>query len=308
MPHVDLAQDGVVTDPTRHVEYLTLALRGTPQPDDVSSALGMITNVAHSIRQKDTTAGLTVTVGFSAHGWPLLFPEYPMPADLHPFVELRDGDRHFPSTPGDVFVMIKSDRLDLNLQAAKYLVRAFAPIADVHDDTQGYQYLDDRDLIDFVDGTENPVGTDRAEWVVSDRDPYPGSSHLIVQKYVHRADDWDALSSSIAEGIIGRTQLDDIEIPDSQKMPFAHNVKSKVVGEDGAELKMFRQNRAFGTASRHGTMFIGLGATPVVVEQSLRGMIVADEDGVYDRLLDFVVAESGTNYFVPPRSFIEQYA
>ncbi len=308
MTDAALAQEGVVTDPTPHVEYITLTVRGTPAADTVETAMGMITNVTHSIGQKDSTANLTITVGFSASAWPLLFPDDPMPAALHPFVELRDGDRHFPSTPGDIFFMIKSERIDLNYQAAKYLVRAFAGFTDILEDTQGYQYLDNRDLIDFVDGTENPAGSERVQWVVSDEEPYRGASHLIVQRYVHHADEWDALPTVEAEGVIGRTQLDDIELPDEEKKPYAHNVKSKVHDTDGEELKMLRQNRAFGTAERHGTMFVGFAADPAVIEASLRGMITADQDGNYDKLLDFVVAETGLNLFVPPRAFIARYA
>lgn len=308
MASAELAQDGVTTDPTPHVEYLTLTISHRPAQGAVASAMAMITNVSHSIRQKDTTAGLTITVGFSARAWPLLFPTDPMPQCLHPFVEMRDGDRHFPSSPGDIFFMVKSQRIDLNFQATKYLIRAFAPIADVQDDVQGYKYLDDRDLIDFVDGTENPAGIERDRWVVATEDPYPGSSHLIVQKYVHRANEWDALPTATAEGIIGRTQLDDIELPDDQKPPYAHNEKSKVHSPDGQELKMLRQNRAFGTAAVHGTMFVGFCADPAVIEESLRQMITADDDGNYDKLLDFVVAETGLNLFVPPRAFLDRYS
>lgn len=304
---VDLAQPGVLSDPTTHAEYLTLSLRDGVDPAAVEVPLSMITNVLHSIRQKDTTAGFSITTGFSAHGWSSLFPHDPLPAQLHAFVPLEDGPRRFPVTAGDIFFMIKSARLDLNLQAAKYLIRAFAPIAEVVEDVQGFKYLDDRDLIDFVDGTENPLGKTRAGWVLTEEEPYPGGSYLVVQRYTHKADEWDALPTSVEEGIIGRTKLDDIEFPDSEKQPFAHNVKSKVTTAEG-EQQMYRQNRAWGTAAKHGTMFVGFAANLDVIETSLRQMITADADGNYDKLLDFVTAETGCVFFVPPGAFIDQFA
>ena len=99
-------------------------------------------------------------------------------------------------------------------------------------------------------------------------------------------------------------EFDDIEIPDAEKKPFAHNVKSKVE-INGTEIKMFRQNRAIGTAKEHGTMFVGFAAEASTLTTSLRQMITADADGNYDHLLDFVTATTGAMYFVPPQAFLD---
>lgn len=166
MSIVDLAQPGVLSDPTAHAEYLTFVLRdGEVDPTAVADALAMLVNATKSIRQKDGTAHVTSTIGIGARAWPRLFPEVAPPPGLDVFPELSDADRHFPSTPGDIFVMIKSTRIDLNIRA-KYLCKGFAPIAELIEDVQGFQYLDGRDLIDFVDGTENPVGNARRDAVL----------------------------------------------------------------------------------------------------------------------------------------------
>lgn len=109
------------------------------------------------------------------------------------------------------------------------------------------------------------------------------------------------------ERVVGRTKIDNVELDDADKPAWAHNAKSKVE-EDGEEIAMFRQNRPFGNAMEHGTMFVGFARSPEVVAASLRQMIAADENGDYDRLLDFIVAKTGTNDFVPPRPLIEQFA
>lgn len=304
---VELAQNGLLTNPTAHAEYLTFCLQTEiPEADKVKYALSKIFNVEKSIGQKDPNSQLTITTGFSVNAWYSLFSALPKPKELHPFVELRDGIRHFPSTPGDIFFMIKSARMDLNYQVAKHLRKVFYPFAKLTEDIQGFQYLDNRDMIDFVDGTENPLGVERALAVLCDEADYKGGSYLVVQKYIDKFEKWEELTDFEQEGVIGRTKMDDIEIDDDKKMPYAHNVKSKV-SVNGIEQKMLRQNRAFGNAMEHGTMFIGFAKSVSVLEKSLKQMITADENGNYDRLLDFVEAKTGCNYFVPPKSFFEPY-
>jgi putative iron-dependent peroxidase len=172
---------------------------------------------------------MTITIGFSSKGWNSLFPNEPMPDELHPFIELKSADRHFPSTPGDIFVMVKSMRMDLNYQASKYILSIFRPIANITQDIQGYEYLDNRDLIDFVDGTENPKNIERASAVIIDSATYIGGSYLIVQQYFDKQEKWDSLTTEYKEGVIGRTKMGDVEIEEDKKKPYAHNVKSKVM-------------------------------------------------------------------------------
>ena len=306
--HVLLAQPGVLSDPNTFAEYLTFALDGVPDADAIGGIIGSIIGIEKSIRQKDPEARLSMTVGISLDGWKQLLPDSEIPPGLAPFEAMSDGDRRFPSTPGDVFCMIKSERIDLNFQAAKHLKQSLMGVATLIEDIQGFKYLDNRDMIDFVDGTENPLDDERAAAVLigDEHEALAGGSFLTVQRYVDRQQLWDAQRTELQEMVVGRTKMDNVELDDRAKPPWAHNAKSKVE-EDGQEVKMFRQNRPFGNAMEHGTMFIGFARSPEVVATSLRQMITADENGDYDRLLDFVEAKTGTNYFVPPQTFLEQF-
>lgn len=304
----NIAQSGVLSNPTTHVEFLTFTLKDQAlNKDDIDDALSQLPGIEKSIRQKDPSAGLTVSIGFSANAWPILMPDVSMPPELHPFPAMQSDNRAFPSTSGDIFLMIKSERVDLNFQVAKYSSRALSDIALLIEDIQGYKYLDNRDMIDFVDGTENPIDDDRvASVLVDEGEPsHRGGSYLTVQRYIDRDVLWDQESTEKQEKIIGRTKMDDIELSDEDKPAWAHNAKSKVE-IDGEEVKMFRQNRPYGNAIEHGTMFIGFCATPSIIEMSLNQMIFADKNGDYDRLLDFVEAKTGANYFMPPQTFIEE--
>jgi porphyrinogen peroxidase len=303
---INKTQEGLLSDPTPFVEYLTLELKQEKyKAKTISSILDEFSKISKSIGQKDTSAIMQITIGFSFKGWSSLFPNEPTPDELHPFIELRSEDRYFPSTPGDIFIMVKSMRMDLNYQAAKYILSTFKPVANVIQDIQGYKYLDDRDFIDFVDGTENPKSIERAEAVVIDSEPYVGGSYLIVQQYFDKQEKWDSLTTEYQEGVIGRTKMDDIEIAEDKKKPYAHNVKSKVE-IDGVEIKMFRQNRPFGNAMEHGTMFIGFAKSASVIETSLKQMIEPGEKRHHDKLLDFVTAKTGTLYFIPPQNFLDK--
>lgn len=302
------AQLGTITDPTPFVEYLTFIIdKGTPE--ELQEAISNMYMIEKSIGQKDSSAQLSVSFGISDNGWNKVFDNIPKPKNLHSFIALENGDRKFPATDADIFIMIKSNRMDLNFQAAKYIRRTFLGHAILIDDVQGYKYLDSRDMIDFVDGTENPKDQERLDTVLvdDDIDIHNGGTYLIAQKYFDKGNliPWDKEPVEYQEKVIGRTKLDNIELSDEEKPVWAHNAKSKVE-QNGEEQKMFRQNRPFGNALQHGTMFVAFAADPNVIEISLKQMITADQDGYYDRLLDFVEAVTGNLFFFPSAQLIDQ--
>jgi porphyrinogen peroxidase len=181
---------------------------------------------------------------------------------------------------------------------------AVSPVDEVH----GFRYFDDRDLIGFVDGTENPRGEAVIEAVlVGEEDAaFAGGSYVIVQKYLHDLDGWNALSTEAQERIIGRTKLSDIELDDSIKPTSAHNALTTII-EDGKEIKILRDNMPFGRAGQgeFGTYFIGYSRSPHTIEQMLDNMFVGRPPGNYDRLLDFSRAVTGNLFFAPSATFLE---
>jgi putative iron-dependent peroxidase len=184
---------------------------------------------------------------------------------------------------------------------------AVSPVDEVH----GFQYFDDRDLIGFVDGTENP--TDRAAAdaaLIGDEDPdFEGGSYVIVQKYLHDMPAWNALTIEAQERIIGRTKLSDIELADSVKPSSAHSALTVLV-ENGKEVKILRDNMPFGDVARgeFGTYFIGYARSPRPIEQMLENMFVGRPPGNYDRLLDFSRALTGNLFFVPSLDLLDSLA
>jgi porphyrinogen peroxidase len=256
---------------------------------------------------RNIEGGLSCVMGFGSDAWDELFGQ-PRPMELHPFREIRAAGRHAVSTPGDLLFHIRSQHMDLCFELATQIMARMGTAVSTVDEVHGFRYFDDRDLLGFVDGTENPRGQEAVTAVlVGDEDPaFAGGSYVIVQKYVHNLDAWNQLSTEAQERIIGRKKLSDIELDDSVKPTSAHSALTTIV-ENGEEKKILRDNMPFGSAGRSefGTYFIGYSRSPQTTEQMLENMFVGRPPGNYDRLLDFSQALTGSLFFVPSATFLD---
>src|SRR5271167_4420634 len=293
---------------TRAAIFLVVTLKpGSEVRSTVRSFCADLSGIFRAVEMRDLEAALSCIMGFGSEAWDRLFGA-PRPALLHPFREIRSGGRHAVSTPGDLFFHIRSKRMDLCFEMATQIIARIGDAVTPADEVHGFRYFDDRDLIGFVDGTENPTGQAAIDAVVVDEeDPgFAGGSYVIVQKYLHDLDRWNALSTEAQERIIGRTKLSDIELDDSVKPTSAHSALTTIV-EDGKEIKILRDNMPFGRAGEgeFGTYFIGYSRSPRTIEQMLENMFVGRPAGNYDRLLDFSRTVTGNLFFVPSATFLE---
>ena len=260
-----------------------------------------------AVNFRDLEGALSCVMGFGSEAWDRLFGA-PRPANLHPFREIRSGPRHAVSTPGDLIFHIRAKRMDLCFELAAQIMARIGGAVSTADEVQGFRYFDDRDLLGFVDGTENPRGDLVFDSVlIGDEDPaFAGGSYLIVQKYLHDLTSWNKLPTEAQERIIGRRKLDDIELDDSVKPTSAHNALTTIV-EDGKEIKILRDNMPFGRpgSAEFGTYFIGYSRSPRTIEQMLENMFVGKPPGNYDRILDFSQAVTGNLFFVPSAEFLD---
>jgi putative iron-dependent peroxidase len=227
---------------------------------------------------------------------------------LHPFQAIHAESRHAPSTPGDLLFHIRASRFDLCFELASTVLRRLGAAVWSAEEVHGFRYFDARDLLGFVDGTENPVGSAMADAaIIGEEDlDYAGGSYVIVQKYVHDLDAWNALSVAEQEKVIGRTKLEDVELDDDVKPSNAHNALN-TVEIDGKEVAILRDNMPFGSAAdgMFGTYFIGYARDPSITEQMLQNMFVGRPEGNYDRILDFSTAVTGSLFFVPSLLLLE---
>ena len=250
---------------------------------------------------------LSCILGFGSDAWDRLFGP-PRPAELHPFHEIRSGPRHAVSTPGDLIFHLRARRIDLCFELATQIMARLKDAVTTADEVHGFRYFDERDLLGFVDGTENPTGSAAAEAVfIRDEDPvFAGGSYVIVQKYLHNLDAWNQIPTEAQEKIIGRTKVSDIELDDSVKPSSAHNALT-VIEENGKEIKILRDNMPFGRPGHgeFGTYFIGYSRSPRTIEQMLENMFIGRPPGNYDHILDFSTAVTGNLFFIPTSTFLD---
>jgi putative iron-dependent peroxidase len=296
---------------TRAAIFLVVSLnRASNDRATVRSFCGDLANLFRAIEFRDLEGGLSCVMGVGPDAWDHLFGS-PRPAELHPFREIRAGGRHAVSTPGDLLFHIRAKRMDLCFEMATQIMARLGDAVSPVDEVQGFRYFDDRDLLGFVDGTENPRGAAAvAAVLIEDEDSnFAGGSYVIVQKYLHNVEAWNALSTEAQERIIGRTKLSDIELDDSVKPTSAHNALTTIT-ENGKEIKILRDNMPFGRPSHgeFGTYFIGYSRSPRTIEQMLENMFVGRPPGNYDRILDFSRAVTGNLFFVPSATFLDNVA
>jgi putative iron-dependent peroxidase len=101
--------------------------------------------------------------------------------------------------------------------------------------------------------------------------------------------------------------LSNVELSDSSKPTNSHVAVNTIVGPDGTQRQILRDNMAFGTVGKgeFGTYFIGYSATPGTLEEMLANMFIGNPPGNYDRILDFSTAVTGSLFFVPTADFLD---
>jgi putative iron-dependent peroxidase len=274
----------------------------------VRDLLTDLSGLVRTVGFRASSAQLTLVTGIGSDAWDRLFAG-PRPAELHPFKELDGGRHRAASTPGDLLFHIRSAQTDVCFELAAQIMERLAGAVTVVDEVHGFKYFDDRDLLGFVDGTENPTGAAAtAAVVVSDQyREFAGSSYVIVQKYLHDMAAWNRLSVEAQEGVIGRRKLSNVELSDEAKPSNSHVALNTIVEADGTQRQILRDNMAFGTIGQgeFGTYFIGYAATPSVIERMLENMFIGNPPGNYDRVLDFSRAVTGTLFFVPTADFLD---
>jgi putative iron-dependent peroxidase len=298
----------VVGPLTRSAIFLVVTINGDrSRVPALRAFFANLSGLVRAVEFRNVEAGLTCVAGFGSDAWDEMFGS-PRPAELHPFREIHAGNRHAVATPGDILFHVRAKHPDLCFELAAHVMDGLGDAVAIADEVHGFRYFDDRDVLGFVDGTENPRGgaaSDAA--IVGAEDPaFAGGSYVIVQKYIHDMKAWNAIPVETQELIVGRRKLSDIELSDAVKPSNAHNALTNIE-ENGRQLQILRDNMPFGRPGHgeFGTYFIGYCRTPRTTETMLQNMFVGKPHGNYDRLLDVSRPVTGGLFFVPTASFLD---
>lgn len=287
--------------------FLVATIDGGGEPT-VHGALPDLAGLVHAVGFRDPSKRLSLVTSIGSAAWDRLFCG-PRPAHLHSFVALNGPRHRAPSTAGDLLFHIRAEVLDVCFELARQVVKAMAGAITVVDEVHGFRYFDNRDLLGFVDGTENPDGqaaVNAAE--IGEEDPdFEGGCYVHVQKYLHDMSAWEALSVAEQERVVGRTKLEDIELDDAVKPANSHVAVNTIEDEQGNELQIMRDNMPFGQVGKgeYGTYYIGYSRDPAVTERMLHNMFIGEPPGNTDRILDFSEAVTGTAFFTPTADFLD---
>ena len=306
--NANLAQD-VFKDAGESVIFVMLSLKR----EDIEAEREVIADMADRIEAIQRSMNIRVapetvklSFGFSNRAWEYLFPKAEKPKELEDFKGVNGVHHTAPATPADLFLHVRAGQAATSYIVVDQIMGFLRPIVDVVDETHGFHYLEGRAIIDFIDGTENPVGVEAEEWaIIGAEDPaFINGSYAFAQKYVHDLDAWRALPTEVQEKYIGRRKYSDLELDDEEKDPRAHNIISQD-NRDGEEHKIVRMNVVFANPGEgvRGTYFIGYARHWEVTRQMVTNMFTQD-----DRLLEYSTAEKGQLFFIPSKELLGRIA
>jgi putative iron-dependent peroxidase len=304
---VPIEPQSIIAPLSRAAIFLVLSISSAPEA--VRRVRGVIADIGGLVRTvgfRDLHGRLSCNVAIGSAAWDR-FGQSRRPAQLRPFVEIRGPVHTAVATPGDLLFHIRANRADMCFELERLILDALGDSVTVADEVQGFRYFDSRDLLGFVDGTENPTGVDLAQSaLIQSEDPaFEGGSYVVVQKYLHKLDKWRSLETATQESIIGRTKPDNVELEDAGRE--SHKTLTTIVDAEGIEHDILRDNMPFGSPGRgeFGTYFIGYTRNLWVIEKMLANMFKGVAAGRYDRILDFSTPMTGTTFFAPSYSLLK---
>jgi putative iron-dependent peroxidase len=308
MTHPTYTPQAVLGPLTRSAVFLVVTLADGAE-DVARDLLADLPGLTRSVGFRSQDGALACVAGVGSAAWDRLFGG-PRPAGLHP-LPVFAGDRHRSvTTDGDLLFHIRAERMDLCFELETQIMLRLDGALSATDEVQAFRYFDARDVLGFVDGTENPTGREASDAVLveaEDEPEFAGGSYVVVQKYLHNMSAWNELPVEEQERVIGRRKLSDIELADDVKPANSHVALNTITDPDGTEQAILRDNMPFGSPAHgeFGTYFIGYAKTPSIVERMLRNMFVGDPPGSYDRILDYSTPVTGTLFFVPTGEFLD---
>lgn len=301
-------QKGICAEASLHALYLLLNVND----DDDSVMRNKIAQVVDLFAHYDEEhyeAMVTGVVAIGSSYWHDLYPGL-IPVELAPFPDMHCDDRSAPVAPCDLFIQIRADRADICHALAMEIMRLLGSHVDLIEDIRGFRYLDGRDLTGFIYADDNPKGMQKLDIaLVGELDPdFAGGSYIHVQRYRHNIAKWEQLSIYHQEYIMGRKKSDNSPLSEAFKSPRSHYDCTQITDNESRPMRILRQSMPYGDMHVQGLFFVSCARSPKPFEHMLRNMIMNDENGDYDRFLDYTSAETGAAFFAPSLTFIKQRA
>ena len=244
--------------------------------------------------------GGNLVVGFRPGLWAELCPDH-APVDAADFEPIVGPDGFvMPADQHDLWFWIHGPGPDVAFDLARTVTRELQTLARIATEQASFVYHASQDLTGFEDGTENPP-LDEAVSVatIDDGQPGAGGSIVLLQRWVHDLDGFQALDVAAQEQVIGRTLADSEELADDIQPRTSHVSRVVVEDEEGDELEVFRRSTAFGGPLEHGLQFLAFSTDQARLQTMLERMAGVG-DGIRDRLTEYSTPTASAWYVAPP--------
>jgi putative iron-dependent peroxidase len=261
---------------------------------DAADREAVVGLVAGFREPRTTIGGVNLVAGFRPELWASIAPSA-SPSGLTGFNEPITGTGGYtmPATQHDVVVWLTGASYDVVFDLSRGVVAGLAGQARLAYEMVGWPYHHDLDLTGFIDGTENPTLVEATSAaLIPEGSPGESGSVLLLQQWEHDADAWESLSVDRQQAVIGRRKADSVELDPRPAGSHVARTDQDVFG------KIFRRNIAYGSLTRHGTIFVGFSATQEALAAMLESMI-GRGTGPRDELTRFTRAVTGAYYVVP---------
>jgi len=242
------------------------------------------------------------------------------PAYLKSFTEKRHKKTNellFPAGGGDLYIMAKSDRVDICYELVKKVVYALGDSVSHTKQTLGFRYLGGKmfgydyakDLTGFIDGTRNPDHLLRAivdEVIIlpdDEKEPaHVGGSYLYTGRFVHDLKKFFKMPDEDKSHIIGRVYGKESPHkgydtrPENPRHEGAHHA-AHVFRGFGA---MYRHAYPYRYEQEEGLFFTAYSRSLEELDSAISRMAGHfEEDGSTDNLLSISRNVTSNYYYVP---------
>ncbi|MCP4864152.1 MAG: Dyp-type peroxidase [Alteromonas sp.] len=299
-------QKGICAEPNLHAQYLLFNVI-----DDDSQAvrakLGRALEVLDYYDNEHYEAMVSGVIAVGSNYWSELYPG-PIPVELTPFPDMQSEDRVAPSTPCDLFIQIRADRIDICYAIGLEIMELLRIHVELVEQIQGFRYLDGRDLNGYLYAQDNPRGLQRAKVAIIEDDDngFAGGSYVHVQRFRHDLRRWLSLSDRQQEQIMGTTR--EHNLPSVECNPSSHSVRASIIATEQGKADLLKQGMPYGDMTSQGMFSVTCAASSQPFKRMLHSQVYGSGDGEYDRWLDYTAAETGCAFFAPSIAFIKAQA
>jgi len=289
-----LPQPGIFAMGTRSHHHLQLDVEAGADPDELLGAL-------RDVRERATSvAGVNLVIGFGSELCRRVAPAA-LPVEVAPFTTIEGMDGvTIPAAQHDLWIWLHSFGPDAVFDIARHVESSLRGLATVVAEQPSFTYQASQDLTGFEDGTENPPIDEAMRLVtVPEGRPGAGSSVVLLQRWVHDLQAFDALDDEDKNQVIGRDRTSGDELDESVRSPRAHISRVVLNDDDGEELEVFRRSTAYGGVIENGLMFLAF-SPDVARMAAMLDRMVGGDDGRRDHLTDISRCTASAWYVAPP--------